>query len=58
VGGFWEKFYFNLENLGYPVFETQYAKIGIYICSDHHFPGGASALELNRAEIIFNPSNK
>ncbi len=37
--GFWEKFYFTPGNLGYPVFETRYAKIGVYICYDRHFPG-------------------
>lgn len=54
--GFWEKFYFRPGNLGYPVFETMYAKIGIYICYDRHFPEGARALGLNGAEIVFNPS--
>src|SRR5271169_1000285 len=29
--GFWEKFYFTPGNLGYSVFETRYAKIGVYI---------------------------
>jgi beta-ureidopropionase len=54
--GFWEKFYFRPGNLGYPVFETRYAKIGVYICYDRHFPEGARALGLNGAEIVFNPS--
>jgi N-carbamoylputrescine amidase len=36
--GFWEKFYFRPGNLGYPVFDTQYAKVGVYICYDRHFP--------------------
>ncbi len=54
--GFWEKFYFKPGNLGYPVFETSYAKIGVYICYDRHFPEGARALGLNGAEIVFNPS--
>ncbi len=54
--GFWEKFYFRPGNLGYPVFETQIAKVGIYICYDRHFPEGARALGLNGAEIVFNPS--
>ena len=30
--GFWEKFYFRPGNLGYPVFDLGFAKIGIYIC--------------------------
>jgi len=54
--GFWEKFYFRPGNLGYPVFETAFAKVGIYICYDRHFPEGARALGLNGAEIVFNPS--
>ena len=54
--GFFEKFYFRPGNLGYPVFETAYAKVGVYICYDRHFPEGARALGLNGAEIVFNPS--
>ena len=54
--GFWEKFYFKPGNLGYPVFETAYAKVGVYICYDRHFPEGARALGLAGAEIVFNPS--
>jgi N-carbamoylputrescine amidase len=54
--GFWEKFYFRPGNLGYPVFNTRYAKVGVYICYDRHFPEGARILGLNGAEIVFNPS--
>ena len=54
--GFWEKFYFRPGNLGYPCFDTAYARIGVYICYDRHFPEGARCLGLNGAEIIFNPS--
>lgn len=54
--GFWEKFYFRPGNLGYPVFDLGFAKIGVYICYDRHFPEGARALGLNGAEIMFNPS--
>src|SRR5918912_240035 len=54
--GFWEKFYFKPGNLGYPVFRTQFANVGVYICYDRHFPEGARALGLNGAEIVFNPS--
>jgi len=54
--GFWEKFYFKPGNLGFPAFETAYAKVGVYICYDRHFPEGARALGLNGAEIVFNPS--
>jgi N-carbamoylputrescine amidase len=54
--GFWEKFYFRPGNLGFPVFDLGFAKIGVYICYDRHFPEGARALGLNGAEIVFNPS--
>jgi N-carbamoylputrescine amidase len=56
TSGFWEKFFFKPGNLGYPVFDTKYAKVGVYICYDRHFPEGARLLGLNGAEIVFNPS--
>ncbi len=56
TAGFWEKYFFKPGNLGYPVFGTAHAKIGIYICYDRHFPEGARILGLNGAEIVFNPS--
>jgi N-carbamoylputrescine amidase len=56
VAGFWEKFFFKPGNLGYPVFKTRYADIGVYICYDRHFPEGARLLSLHGAEIIYNPS--
>jgi len=54
--GFWEKFYFRPGNLGYPVFDLGFARVGVYICYDRHFPEGARALGLNGAELVFNPS--
>jgi N-carbamoylputrescine amidase len=56
TSGFYEKFFFKPGNLGYPVFQTRYAKIGVYICYDRHFPDGARILGLNGAEIVYNPS--
>ena len=56
TSGFWEKFFFKPGDGGYPVFQTRYAKVGVYICYDRHFPEGARALGLNGAEIVFNPS--
>ncbi len=56
TSGFWEKFFFRPGNLGYPVFETKFARVGIYICYDRHFPDGARILGLNGAEIVYNPS--
>ncbi len=56
TSGFWEKFFFRPGNMGYPVFQTAYAKVGVYICYDRHFPDGARCLGLNGAEIVYNPS--
>ncbi len=54
--GFYEKFFFKPGNLGFPVFDTAYLKLGVYICYDRHFPEGWRALALNGAEYIVNPS--
>lgn len=51
-----EKYYFEPGNTGFPVFSTRFAKIGVYICYDRHFPEGARALGKNGAEIVFIPS--
>ncbi len=48
TSGFWEKFFFKPGNLGYPVFQTKYAKVGVYICYDRHFPDGARCLGSQR----------
>jgi beta-ureidopropionase len=56
TSGFYEKFFFKPGNLGYPVFQTKYCKVGVYICYDRHFPDGARILGLNGAEIVYNPS--
>jgi N-carbamoylputrescine amidase len=53
---FYEKLYFKPGNLGYPVFNTRFGKIGMLICHDRHYPEGARALALNGAEIMLVPS--
>ncbi|MBT8099504.1 MAG: acyltransferase, partial [Gammaproteobacteria bacterium] len=54
--GFYEKFFFKPGDSGWPVFDTAYVKLGVYICYDRHFPEGWRALALNGAEYIVNPS--
>ena len=56
VAGFYEKFFFKPGQSGWPVFDTAYLKLGVYICYDRHFPEGWRALALSGAEYIVNPS--
>jgi beta-ureidopropionase len=56
VAGFYEKFFFKPGNSGWPVFDTAFCRLGVYICYDRHFPEGWRALALNGAEYIVNPS--
>ena len=56
TSGFWEKYFFKPGDASYPVFQTKYAKIGVYICYDRHFPEGARIYGLSGAEIVYNPS--
>ena len=51
-----EKYYFSPGNLGFPVFRTKFATIGIQICWDNFFPEGSRILALKGAEIIFSPT--
>ena len=50
-----ERYYFTDGNQ-YPVFDTEYGKIGIMICYDMGFPETARMLTLQGAEIILVPS--
>ena len=51
-----ERFYFQPGNLGFPVFKTRYATIGVQTCWDNFFPEGARALALKGAQILFCPT--
>ena len=53
---FYEKFYFTPGDLGYKVFETKYANIGVLICWDQWYPEAARITSLMGAEILFYPT--
>jgi N-carbamoylputrescine amidase len=53
---YYEKYYFTPGDLGYQVFQTRYADIGILICWDQWFPEAARLLALKGAEIICIPT--
>lgn len=53
---FYEKFYFTPGDLGYKVFKTKYADIGVLICWDQWYPEAARITSLMGAEILFYPT--
>lgn len=53
---FYEKFYFTPGDLGYRVFETRFARIGVLICWDQWYPEAARLTALSGAEILFYPT--
>lgn len=53
---YYEKYYFTPGDLGYKVFKTRYADVGVLICWDQWYPEAARMLGLQGAEIIFIPT--
>jgi N-carbamoylputrescine amidase len=53
---YYEKFYFTPGDLGFPSFQTRYAKIAALVCWDQWFPEGARLAVLSGAEILFYPT--
>jgi N-carbamoylputrescine amidase len=53
---YYEKFYFTPGDLGYKVFETKFAKIGVLICWDQWYPEASRITALMGAEILFYPT--
>lgn len=53
----YERLYFTPGNLGFPVFDLGFARVGVQICHDRNFPEGYRCLALHGAEIIFTPNN-
>ncbi len=54
--GFYEKFYFTPGDLGYKVFETKFAKVGVLICWDQWYPEAARITALMGAELLVYPT--
>lgn len=54
--GYYEKFYFTPGDLGFPSFQTAYAKIGVLVCWDQWFPEAARLVSLAGAQILFYPT--
>ena len=53
---FYEKFYFAPGDLGFRVWKTRYANIGVLICWDQWYPEAARLAALRGAQILFYPT--
>ncbi len=53
---YYEKFYFTPGDLGFRVFATQYARVGVLICWDQWFPEGARLTALRGADLLVYPT--
>ncbi len=53
---YYEKFYFTPGDLGFPSFQTRYAKIAALVCWDQWFPEGARLAALSGAQILCYPT--
>lgn len=53
---YYEKFYFTPGDLGYKVFKTRFANVGILICWDQWYPEAARITSLMGADVLFYPT--
>src|SRR5271156_922712 len=54
---YYEKFYFAPGDLGFPNFDTRYARIGVQICWDQWYPEGSRITSLGGPQVIFYPTS-
>lgn len=52
-----ENLFFSPGNLGFPVFDLPFGKVGMMICFDWFYPESARTLALHGAQLIAHPSN-
>lgn len=53
---YYEKYYFTPGDLGFKVFATRFARIGVLVCWDQWFPEGARLTAMQGADILFYPT--
>jgi N-carbamoylputrescine amidase len=53
---YFEKFYFTPGDLGFPNFDTEFARVGVLVCWDQWYPEGARLSALAGANILFYPT--
>lgn len=54
--GFEEKFYFTPGDSDWPVWDTQFGKIGVLICWDQWYPEAARLMALGGAQLLVYPT--
>ena len=54
--GYYEKFYFTPGDLGYKVFKTKFATVGVLICWDQWYPEASRITALMGAQVLFYPT--
>jgi len=54
---YYEKFYFTPGDLGFPNFDTKYARVAVQICWDQWYPEGSRLTALGGANVIFYPTS-
>jgi len=52
-----ENIFFRSGNLGFPVFDLPFGRVGLMICFDWMYPEAARSLALKGAQLIAHPSN-
>jgi predicted amidohydrolase len=52
-----ENIFFAPGDLGFPVFDLPFGKVGMMICFDWYYPESARTLALRGAQLILHPSN-
>jgi N-carbamoylputrescine amidase len=53
---YYEKYYFTPGDLGFRVFDTRWARVGVLVCWDQWFPEGARLTALQGAEVLLYPT--
>ncbi|CAM5196118.1 Formamidase [Castellaniella defragrans] len=64
IGKYQKNFLFDFDadffawgEVGYPVYDTDVGRVGMFVCGDARIPEGSRALALNGAEIILHITN-
>jgi len=54
--GYYEKYYFTPGDLGFPCFDTRFARLAALVCWDQWYPEAARLAALAGAQVLFYPT--